>query len=111
MAGLNGLAIDGRTLVEPAVFGWLAVLLGIVWLAPNTQELLADQDPVLEDAGHPLPDSVVRARERARAHLDGPLLTRRYLWLLPATAVSGFVAGLIVLYRGAETADFIYFVF
>ena len=96
-------------MIEAGVFWWLAVLLAIVWLMPNTQELMADQDPVLEDEEHPLPQSVIQARERISA---GSLIWKnRPLWLLPFTVISGAVAGMIVLYRGAETADFIYFVF
>lgn len=112
MAGANGvgLADAGKTpLVEPMAFVWLAVMLAVVWLAPNTQELLADKDPVLEDALHPLPRSVGEARHRIRA--GSPLWARRDLWLMPFTAVSGGVVSMIVLYRGANTADFIYFVF
>ena len=108
MAGLNGIGA-ATSIVEPAAYAWLAVLLGVVWLMPNTQELMADQDPVLEDEEHPLPQSVIQARERLSA--GGPIWKNRPLWLLPFIVVSGAVVGMIVLYRGAETADFIYFVF
>ena len=107
MLGSPGIAeIHGKTLmVEPIAYAWLGAILLVVWLAPNTQELMANYDPVLEDAEHPLPRSVIESR-------DGGLPWRRRLvWLVPFSATSGVVAAMIVAYRGAETADFIYFVF
>jgi alginate O-acetyltransferase complex protein AlgI len=108
MAGLNGGLNPAAPLVEPAAFLWLGVLLLVVWFAPNTQEWMAAHDPCLEDDEHPLPASVEHARAAAAS---GFLWRRRVLWLVPFTATMAVLLGMIVVYRGAETADFIYMVF
>lgn len=114
MAGLNGVlwpsAIsDTPLLVGSAAYVWIAVILAIVWLAPNTQEWLADHDPVLDDDRHLLRDSIRKGT--FETSLFGTVWRRRLLWLVPFGAVSGVLTAMIIVYRGADTADFIYFIF
>lgn len=116
MIGLNGLVLPAaagaateKLLVEPAAYVWLGVILMIVWFAPNTQEWLADHDPVLDDDRHLLRASMQKAG--SRTSLFALLWRRRLLWLVPFSTVSGILAAMIIAYRGDEIADFIYFVF
>ena len=109
MAGLNVGLTPAAPLIEPVAFLWLGILLLVVWFAPNTQEWMALHEPCLEDDEHPLPASVERARAAAVA--GGFLWRRRLIWLFPFAATMAVLLGMVVSYRGAETADFIYMVF
>ena len=132
MAGLNGLVVPesalaaGSLLAIPlAALGagagevrslandgplWLAVLLVIVWFAPNTQEIMARYAPAL-DASAVVPTDVSRpwqARlERWRAALDA----RRVYVLIPLLSGSAVLAGIVALSRGAMSNQFIYMIF
>ena len=71
MSGLHGITLPGRSLLPEQlagmletlgigfgpstlfyglgnVWGWIAVLWGLAWFAPNSQQILADYQPVLE---------------------------------------------------------------
>ena len=92
MVGLNGIALAPR-LVDPTALIWLAGLLAVVWFAPNTEEWTVSA--ISDDGATP----------------SAPLWPRFRQWLLPFGAAMAGILALIVLYRGAETAEFIYFVF
>ncbi|MCB2102946.1 MAG: MBOAT family protein [Rhodobacterales bacterium] len=114
LAGLNGLVLpvgwesalgwlagllgDGAVVFSPApgfqpqVLVWLGGILALVFLAPNSQEILARAE-----AGG---GRDARARGVPAA-----------AWLLPFLGVCGLVGLLIVLARGNAGADFIYMVF
>lgn len=111
MIGLNGIILPaaGTLSVEPAAYIWLGVILAIVWFAPNTQEWLSDHDPVLDDDRHLLAASIQKAASGTSPFAIA--WRRRLLWLVPFSTISGVLAAMIIAYRGADIADFIYFVF
>lgn len=84
------------------VFPWLAVLLAIVWLAPNTQELLAHREPAFDyPAGEP----------RRVSPGPGGVAVARDLTLVLLPATFAVVAVLVVIARGDQVGQFIYMVF
>jgi D-alanyl-lipoteichoic acid acyltransferase DltB (MBOAT superfamily) len=87
------------TLAGDAFF-WLALMLAIVWFAPNTQQILAHREPAFG-----LPASATRALLPAPAR-------PAYGMLLGLGAASLIVvAVLIVVARGGQTGEFIYMIF
>ena len=93
MVGLNGFELpvpleDGSLLLA---WVWIVSLLGIVWLAPNTQEIMAGYLPQM------------RHRPAAREQLRW----RPTLWHAAATAAAAVVA---LGYIG-EVSEFLYFQF
>lgn len=100
MAGFNGLgALDGSwQLLDPDFYLWFAVLLPVVWFAPNTQELTSEHSPVIGFS--PSPD------------LNKNILwqTRQY-WLRLFICVCALAAILVIVVRKAGSEDFIYMVF
>ena len=100
MAGLNG--IGPTPLTDMAVYGWLLVLLVIVWALPNTQEWMAARQPAL-DFG-----TVKETIDQSPA--TAPALARPVL-LIPVLISAAGIAALIVYLRGVETAPFIYMFF
>lgn len=100
MAGLNGLgALDGNwQLLDSSLYLWLCILLPIVWLAPNTQELLCDRDPVIDFS----PADALR----------GNVLWRyRHRWFPMFCLTCAIAAIVIVVIRKSASEDFIYMVF
>ncbi|MEO5374073.1 MAG: MBOAT family protein [Alphaproteobacteria bacterium] len=97
MAGLRGLEGLAPPLLDGHALAWIGGLLAAVWVLPNSLQWLADLGPCL-----PSPQLPAAA-------------TPRPFWrqavFLPAVAVWGAVALLIVLHRGANTAPFLYMVF
>ena len=55
MAGAHGFAPPDRSLASPLHLLHVAVLYGIVWLCPNTQEIMARYQPVIGDVEPPPP--------------------------------------------------------
>lgn len=95
MAGLNGLALAALpNLPELATaWGWVLAALAIAWLAPNTQEIMADHLPQM----------------RGRAAALAPRLLR---WRLsPGFAVACAVAAIVALGHLANVSEFLYFQF
>ena len=100
MAGLNGLgSLDGQwQLLDSDLYLWLIVLLPVIWLAPNTQELTCDRDPVINFQAHP--------------NLQYNILWRlRKRWLGPFAIACAVAAILVIVIRKAGSEDFIYMVF
>lgn len=96
MAGAHGMATSPAPLLDGQVLGWIALLWAGVWLLPNGLQWLADLGPAL-----PTPNLI-----------PAPAVIRwRAAVFVPAVAVWGVVAVLIVLHRGANTAPFLYMVF
>jgi D-alanyl-lipoteichoic acid acyltransferase DltB (MBOAT superfamily) len=95
MAGLNGLALAALSgLPELATaWAWILGVLAIAWLAPNTQEIMADHLPQM----------------RGRAAALAPRLLR---WRLsPGFAVACAVAAIVALGHLANVSEFLYFQF
>lgn len=122
MVGMNGIVLSqalsesiggvtfglttGETLLgDPALFGWLAVLLGVVWFAPNAQEITKAWQPYLP------PSNAEFAQQLEKSVQDEQARGQRLGWLIPSTVTLGIVCLLIVAYRGGDTAEFIYFAF
>jgi len=100
MAGLNG--FGQAPVIETAVFGWLAVLLFIVWALPNTQEWMAASRPALDF------EMVKETIDRTAA--AAPAIARPVLFI-PVLTSAACIAALIVYLRGVDTAPFIYMFF
>jgi D-alanyl-lipoteichoic acid acyltransferase DltB (MBOAT superfamily) len=100
MTGLNGLgSLDGQwQLLDSDLYLWLVVLLPVIWLAPNTQELAYDRDPVIDFQAHPKLYHNVLWRLRNR-------------WLGPFAIACAVAAILVIVIRKAGSDDFIYMVF
>ena len=100
MVGLNGLgALDGQwRVLDSDLYLWLLVLLPIIWLAPNTQELTSERNPVIDF--------------RARPNLQSNILWQsRNRWLAPLAIACGVAAILVIVIRKVGSEDFIYMVF
>jgi hypothetical protein len=57
LAALGFTVSDGKWLVSSGTFNWIVILLLIVWLAPNTQQIMAHYRPALD-----VPADTPRAR-------------------------------------------------
>ena len=95
MAGLNGLAL--QALPEPSAlavgWAWIGALLLIAWLAPNTQEIMAEHLPQM----------------RGRVARAAPRLLR---WRpSPVHAVACALAAIVALGHLANVSEFLYFQF
>ena len=100
MMGLRGMQMPlewHSTVVPAALWGWLGILLPVVWLAPNSQEIAARYRRFYEA----LP---VRG-------IGSYLLTHKRYWLFPVLLVAGLLEGLVIAMEGAAVAPFIYFQF
>ncbi len=93
-----GVAAGKTSLLDVSSFGWLAALISIVWLVPNTQEWMAEFEPALD------------FRPRA-APLAGAIWRHRLLALVPFILSAAVLCVLIVVYRGDEMAPFVYMIF
>jgi D-alanyl-lipoteichoic acid acyltransferase DltB (MBOAT superfamily) len=97
LAGLNGLALTALPDLQALVTGWawILALLAIAWLAPNTQEIMADHLPQM------------------RGRHPHPALARRLLrWRpspLPAAVCA--LAAIAALGHLANVSEFLYFQF
>jgi len=100
MIGMNGLgALDGSwALLDPGLYLWLCVLLPVVWLAPNTQELACDRDPVIGF----VPDPALQ---------NNILWRRRRQWFVLFAIACAIAALIVVVIRKSASEDFIYMVF
>ncbi|MEQ8195494.1 MAG: MBOAT family protein [Rhodospirillales bacterium] len=125
MAGLNGIVLSstisemlggislglplGQTLFGYSeLFVWLAVLLMIVWCAPNTQELTAAWKPVLM----PRYDAIAERLQDAEQGRNVLVRLQQNLnWLMPFSLSTAAVCILIAIYRGDKMQEFIYFAF
>ena len=92
MIGLHGTTLAVPDMHAAAEIAWLAVLYGIVWFAPNTQQIMRDYAPAL---GRIQP---------------GPLAALRWRPSLPYATAAGFAATLGLLAVGG-TGEFLYFQF
>jgi alginate O-acetyltransferase complex protein AlgI len=94
MANLNGVGecVDFAWRANGAEFAWLGILLAVVWLAPNSQELMAEDEPVLDS---PPPSRI----------------PYRAAWITPAVAVVAVIVSLVMVSRGPDGARFIYMIF
>jgi len=84
-------------------YGWLAAMFFIVWALPNSAQLLADFNPVIEDDGRklrPITDGAWGAALKTRA-----------AWLAPGIIVIAGISTMVVLARGDGATQFIYMVF
>ncbi len=135
MAGLNGVVLPSRIMAELgglstaleglgvsagklrfldiSAFGWLAALLAVVWLAPNTQQWLDDHDPALDYgrrrdsfdfSGMAIVTEAAANTMRSFKHI-------RAVWLIPFIAWASGVAMVVVAVRGSDMAPFIYMFF
>jgi alginate O-acetyltransferase complex protein AlgI len=89
-------AIDNY-LVDAASFSWIAVLLLVVWLAPNTQQIMDRYEPAMNLPKHP-------------GH--SPWLTSWLSWTPSiGTAVVICAMGLVAIARLSTRSVFLYFQF
>ena len=100
MAGLNGMGTAPFT--EMAVYGWLFVLLVIVWGLPNTQEWMAGSKPALDF------DVIKDTIDQSPA--VPPLIAKPAL-MVPVLISAAGIAALVVFLRGVESSPFIYMFF
>lgn len=100
MVGINGIgALDGSwQLLDPDFYLWFALLIPIVWLAPNTQELTCQHDPVIGFTVDP-------------ALRNNVLWHTRKRWLSLFAIACAIAALLVIVVRKAGSDDFIYMVF
>lgn len=100
MVGLNGLgALNGSwQLLDPDLYLWLAVLMPIVWLAPNTQELMVEHDPAI-------------GLHRSDNHEKNVLWRTRKSWFRLFACTCAITAILVIALRKVGSEDFIYMVF
>lgn len=93
MLGLHSGASFGPVLILPKVWFWVAAALALVWLAPNTQQIMRRARPVIE-------------RVEAPAHLD---------WLVwrPAVAVAVIVGVMfaVCVLSMSRPSEFLYYQF
>ena len=94
MAYFNGIGetVDFAWRASGSEFAWLGILLAIVWLAPNSQELMADYEPVLD-----APQAVS--------------IPYRAAWMTPAVIVTAVIVSLVMIARGPDGPRFIYMIF
>jgi hypothetical protein len=105
LAGLlagSGFAVAPLRFVADSVFPWLGVLLAIVWLAPNTQEIMARFEPALDITARPARGGAV---SQVTIHPTWWVVT------IPVVTVAATVALLVVAARGVTPAPFIYMFF
>jgi D-alanyl-lipoteichoic acid acyltransferase DltB (MBOAT superfamily) len=135
MAGLNGIVLPPRIMadlgglstmleglglsagklrfLDISAFGWLAALLAVVWLAPNTQQWLDDHDPALDydRRRHSFDFSGMAVVTEAAANTMRSFRHIRAVWMIPFIAWASGVAMVVVAVRGSDMAPFIYMFF
>jgi len=118
MSGLNGVWMSVAAMAGPAPMlngldaAWLLLLLGVVWLLPNSHELLLRHSPALNFS----PKSIDHKPHALSwgAKLDPFLLIlERWRLYLLVCFISGTITigALVTISRGQMSTEFIYFMF
>ena len=109
----SGVAVGKTPLMDVSGFVWIAGLLAIVWLMPNTQQLFETHAPGLDyDAcresfgGLHSNKPVIFMAKISSLFGWGPSL-----WKIPLITTSVALIVFIVIMRGAEMSPFIYMFF
>ncbi|CCQ75478.1 MBOAT family protein [Magnetospira sp. QH-2] len=108
MSGM-GDAAPTQSMVNGAAWFWIAILLGVVWILPNTHEWFAGHNPTVEPE-YGAPDSLLRHRWIWEGW-SGALWRHRMLFFAPFAAILGSVGLAVAIYRGSEIVSFIYMAF
>ena len=103
LVGINGVAAASPVVaLTTNSWIWMAVLLAVVWFAPNTQELMARYAPALNFDGRKLlPFRGAPQISGAMAAVAVRLDTAKALILIPLISGSALIAGFVALSRGA----------
>lgn len=104
----------GKTpLMDVSGYGWIACLLAIVWLMPNTQQLFESRSPGLdyEKCRQDFGGLYANRSVVVMAWIAGLLDCKPAMWKVPLILTSIALAVLIVITRGAEMSPFIYMFF
>ena len=103
LQGMFGLAAGESSLAGHREVATLALMLALVWFAPNTWQLFADANPVVLPA-------VVEKTDGER-YLPFAQSGFRQAAILPAAAILGVVSILVIVVQGNQIQRFIYMVF
>lgn len=109
----GGVEIGKTPLMDVSGYGWIAGLLGIVWLMPNTQQLFEAHTPGLDYQAcrERFGDLKSNMTVVALGKLANMLGWRPIMWKIPIIVSSVALVVFIVIMRGAEMSPFIYMFF